>query len=280
MPNLTFTSSCRRAGLLLYVSLLPCFARAQATASLPSAQSNVAAIENGESSSSSWSSSTVSSLPDAPQSQKQTPEQAATTPPHQDGQTKRILGVIPNFRAVSADVKLPPQSVKEKFVTATQDSFDYSSVLLPVAVAGYSQLTNSTPEFGTGGTAYGRYLWHSFVDQASENYFVEFIGPALFRQDSRYYTMGKGGFVKRAKYSLTRVLITRNDAGKEVFNASEILGAGAAAGISNLYYPSPERTFGSTAGKWGQSVGIDAATFMFKEFWPDINHHVFHGKAD
>src|ERR1700722_5237022 len=30
----------------------------------------------------------------------------------QGQQTKRILGIIPNFRAVSANTKLPPQSVK------------------------------------------------------------------------------------------------------------------------------------------------------------------------
>ncbi len=225
------------------------------------------------------SSSAHPELPDAPQDQKQTPEQAATTAPHQEGQTKRILGIIPNFRAVSADVKLPPQSVKEKFMTATKDSFDYSTIFLPAVLAGYSQLTNATPEFHQGAAGYARYFWHSYVDQTSENYFVEFIGPVIFKQDSRYYTLGKGGFRKRAIYSLTRAVITRNDEGKNVFNASEVLGAGAAAGVSNLYYPSRERTFGNTAGKWGQSVGIDAATFMFKEFWPDINHHLFHAKT-
>jgi hypothetical protein len=219
------------------------------------------------------SSSAHDDLPDAPQTAPGQPGD------HQDGQTKRILGVIPNFRAVSADVKLPPQSVKEKFITASEDSFDYSSLLLPAVLAGYSQATNATPEFHQGAAGYGRYFWHSYVDQASENYWVEFIGPALFRQDSRYYTLGKGGFVKRTEYSLTRAIITRNDEGKEVFNASEVIGAGAAAGLSNLYYPTPERTFGNTAGKWGQSVGIDAATFMFKEFWPDINHKLFHGRS-
>ncbi len=225
------------------------------------------------------SSSVHSELPDAPQDQKQTPEQATTTAPHQEGQTKRILGILPNFRAVSADVKLPPQPLKEKFLTATQDSFDYSALFLPAELAGYNLGRNNTPEFGSGGVGYGRYLWHSLIDQTSENYWVEFIGPVIFRQDSRYYTLGKGGFVKRATYSLSRAVITRNDAGKEVFNTSEVIGAGAAAGISTLYYPSRERSFGNTAGQWGQSVGIDAVTFMFKEFWPDINHYVFHART-
>ena len=89
---------------LLCLTLLSHDARAQATATQTLvADSDIAT-----------SSSLHEELPDAPQDQKQTPEQAATTPPHQDGQTKRILGIIPNFRAVSADVKLPPQSFKEE----------------------------------------------------------------------------------------------------------------------------------------------------------------------
>lgn len=210
------------------------------------------------------------------------PSQQSATATTQDGQpatqTKRILGVIPNFRAVSANTKLPPQSAKEKFLTATEDSFDYSAVLLPALLAGYSQATNATPEFRQGAAGYGRYLWHSYVDQAVENYSVEAIGPILTHQDNRYYTMGSGGFFKRSGYAISRVVITRNDAGHETFNSSEVIGAGAAAGISNLYYPSPERTFGNTADKWGLNVGIDAATFLFKEFWPDINNALFHTK--
>ncbi|HEY1741629.1 MAG TPA: hypothetical protein VGG18_00580 [Granulicella sp.] len=51
-------------------------------------------------------------------------------------QTKRILGIIPNFRAVSANEVLSPQSAKEKFITATEDSFDYSALVLPAVFSG------------------------------------------------------------------------------------------------------------------------------------------------
>jgi hypothetical protein len=218
-------------------------------------------------------------LPDSPAAQQTAATGGeATQQPHQDPQTKRILGIFPNFRAVSSDVHLPPQSVKEKFVTATEDSFDYSSFVLPVVLAGEQQATNATPEFRQGGIGYGRYLWHSFVDQTSENYWVEFIMPTVTREDTRYYTLGPGGggTWKRVGYALSRAVVTRNDEGKDTFNASEVVGAGAAAGISNLYYPSRERTFGKTADKWGVNVGIDAGTFVVREFWPDINHALFH----
>ncbi len=214
----------------------------------------------------------AASLPQAPQAQT---SDGARAP-----QTKRILGIIPNFRAVSTDQQLPPQSVKEKFITTTQDSFDYSALLIPAVLAGASLQANTYPEFGSGGLGYGRYLWHSLVDQTSENYWVEFIVPVLAHQDTRFYTLGRGSTLKRLGYAASRVVITRSDAGKEVFNVSEVLGSGAAAGLSNAYYPSRERSFGNTATQWGTNLGVDAFAFGFREFWPDINRKLFGGESD
>jgi hypothetical protein len=195
-----------------------------------------------------------------------------------DKQTKRILGIVPNFRAVSADEKLPPETVKEKFIDATEDSFDYSSIFFPLVIAGYNQARNATPQFHQGAAGYARYFWHSAVDQTSENYMVEFIFPTITAEDSRYYTLGHGGFMKRAGYALSRAVVTRTNSGKETFNFSEVVGAGSAAGLSNLYYPSASRSLGNTGSQWGLDVGIDAGVFVFREFWPDINRHVFRNK--
>jgi hypothetical protein len=217
-------------------------------------------------------------LPDAPIPQQGQSTDNATSPPT-NLQTKRILGIFPNFRAVSTSEHLPPQSVKDKFVTTSEDSFDYSAFVLPLLLAGYGQATNQTPEFHQGAAGFGRYFWHNFVDQTDENYWVEFIVPTITHEDTRYYTLGPGhGTLKRMGYALSRSVITRNDAGVDTFNISEVFGAGAAAGISNLYYPSQERTLSNTADKWVTNVGIDAGTFIIREFWPDINHALFHGK--
>jgi hypothetical protein len=241
------------------------------------------------------------SVSDAPEPQSQTPpqgqtpgqgqtpqiqttSQGQTTPVQAQGsgqdarqpQTSRILDIIPNFRAVTTDEKLPPMSVKDKFVGATEDSFDYSAIFIPLMLAGYSDATKATPEFGHGWPAYARYFWHTSVDQTSENYWVEFIVPAITHEDTRYYTLGRGGFLKRAGYALSRAVITRNDKGTDEFNFSEVVGAGAASGISSLYYPSRERSLGSVGTEWGLDVAIDSMSFVVKEFWPDVNHALFH----
>jgi hypothetical protein len=144
--------------------------------------------------------------------------------------------------------------------------------------AGVAQAQNSYPPFHQGAAGYARYYWHTFADQTDENLFVEFLVPTALHQDARYYTLGHGGFAKRAAYSFSRVLITRQDSGRETANVSEILGAGAAAAISDAYYPSQDRDWTKTGQRWLTSVVIDGATFTFKEFWPDINDRLFHQK--
>jgi hypothetical protein len=229
------------------------------------------------------------SLPDAPSVATQQdpqvkpgssspPSAPSTTAAGEGQQTKRILYIFPNFRAVNSDQKLPPQTVKEKFKTATLDSVDYSSFIFVGIQAGIAQARSSYPEFRQGAAGYGRYYWHTLADTIDENLWVEFILPAALRQDSRYYTKGHGGFPKRLAYSFSRIAITRADSGRETFNASEVFGAGAAAGISNLYYPSQERTFTKTYQRLFTSLAIDGGTFIFKEFWPDINGKIFHQK--
>jgi hypothetical protein len=243
----------------------------------------------GAASTSAASTSTdATSTLDAPQpasqaSASQTPAQAtqAQQSPADDNpppQTKRILGIIPNFRAVSTDQKLPRETVREKFMDATQDSFDYSSICIPAVLAAYSQASDAYPEFGTGAPAYFRYFWRSAVDQTDENYFVEFVVPVITHEDTRYYTLGRGGFFKRTGYALSRSVITRTDSGGESFNFGEVVGAGASAGLSTLYYPAKERSLANTGTQWGLDVGIDALSFMGREFWPDINRKIFHGK--
>ena len=144
------------------------------------------------------------------------------------GQTKRILGIIPNYRSVSADQHLPPQTVKDKFTAAAHDSFDYGSFVLAAVQAGVSISGNSYPEFGKGVLGYGRYYWRTLLDTSDENFLVGGAFPAVLHQDSRFYTLGHGSIPHRILYAATRVVITRGDNGNAEPNFSEVIGAGAA----------------------------------------------------
>ena len=203
----------------------------------------------------------------------------ANNPNDQFGkQPKRILWIIPNYRAVSANTHLPPLTFKGELWLATQDTFDYSYFILVAGLAGIDMASKSQPAFGQGAEGYGKYYWHNFVDGGIENYMTEAIVPVVTREDPRYYTMGKGGFVKRTGYAVTRLFITKTNSGKSTFNLSEIVGAGAAAGIGNAYYPAQSNPWVKTYQRWGTQVGLDGIFNALKEFWPDINQAIFHGK--
>jgi hypothetical protein len=213
----------------------------------------------------------VVTLPDAPSTHAANKE---VDPSKQ--QPKRILGIMPNYRAVSAGAIPPPPTPKEAFKIATQNSFDYSSFIFVGITSLIAEGNNAHPELGKGAGGFGQYYWRGFVDKTDGNYMVIFLMPTIFHQDERYYSMGEGPFLKRAVYAASRVLITPNYQGKNGFNTSEILGRGVAQGISASYYPAGDRSFGDIASKYGWAIGRDALTNVFREFWPDIATHVLH----
>lgn len=215
------------------------------------------------------------------QAPAKTPAPACPQKPGEDSQgdqTKRILGVMPNYRAVGADLLLPPLSPRGKFVLATHDSLDYTSALFAGALAAYKFGTAAYPEFHSGYAGYGRYLWRAFVDQAVGNYFTEAIVPTVLHEDPRYYTLGHGGFLKRTYYAITRLVVTKTDAGGMRFNFSEIVGNGLGAGVANFYYPAQERTLGRNMENWGTQVGADGVANVVKEFWPDVRRKLLKRK--
>lgn len=207
--------------------------------------------------------------------QKKQQEEAEENEPQQ---TKRMLWVAPNFAAVGAGVQFTPLTTHEKFVIAFHDSFDYSAFTWTAIEAFQGYELNSDPEFGRGRAAYGRYYWHNYVDGLSGTYFTEAIVPALTHEDPRYFTLGRGGVLRRTFYSLTRTLITKTDSGGNSFNWSEVGGNALEAALSNAYYPAQERTVGQTFQNWG--VQMESATLnnVAKEFWPDIRRKVFRRK--
>jgi len=215
-----------------------------------------------------------SGSPDLPDAPSQSGAQAEV--PTSKQQPKRILGVMPNYRAVSAGAIPPPPTPKQAFKIATQNSFDYSSFIFVGITSLLAESTNAHPQLGKGVDGFGRYYWRGFVDKTDGNYLVIFALPTVLHEDERYYAKGEGSFLKRGIYAASRILITPDYHGHNTFNASEVFGRAMAQGISTTYYPSHDRTGGALAVKYGWAMGRDALTNTFREFWPDIATHVLH----
>lgn len=184
-------------------------------------------------------------------------------------ESKRIFGIVPNYRTSPCFQNYKPITAAEKFKIASEDAFDRGTVVLALAFAGESQISNSDPSFGHGFPAYARYFGTSYADFVIGDFMTEAIYPSMLHQDPRYFRRGYGTGASRLGYAVGQIFWTHNDSGKSGFNFSEIVGNSTAVAISQSYYPD-NRDARDAGVRLASQIGVDAAANVLKEFWPDI----------
>ena len=184
-------------------------------------------------------------------------------------ESKRLLWVIPNYRTSPTLDNYEPLSTKEKFKLASQDAFDRGTVALAAAFGGYDQLTNSNRSFGQGTAGFAKYFSASYGNWLIGDYMTEGVFPTLLHQDPRYFRRGVGTGWSRLGYSMGQIFWTHRDSGGTQFNFSEVLGNSTAVAISNAYY-ADNRTASNAVSSLGIQLGVDMASNVLKEFWPDL----------
>jgi hypothetical protein len=184
-------------------------------------------------------------------------------------ESKRLFGVVPNYRTSPSLNPYVPLTTSEKFKVASEDAFDRGTVVLAALFAGQSQLTNSNQAFGQGGLGFGRYFGAAYGDFVIGDFMTEGIFPTLLHQDPRYFRRGTGSKWSRLGYAAGQIFWTHCDSGRTQFNYSEVVGNSVAVAISNAYYVD-NRNAADAVGKLGTQLGVDMASNILKEFWPDL----------
>ena len=173
---------------------------------------------------------------------------------------------------------LPPLTTSQKFKTVAQGCFDPVEFAFIGVEAGIDQAENVNPTYRQGLLGYSKRFGTAYADAIIGNFGTGAIFPSLLREDPRYYQLGNGSFLRRFGHAAVRVVVTRSDAsGRTLFNFSEFLGNGVAAGLSNVYHPGPH-TLVSSANVLSTQIGLDVAGYELKEFWPDIKAKVLRRK--
>lgn len=187
----------------------------------------------------------------------------------------RLFFALPNFLTLENAGEVQPLTSGEKFKVTMRSTFDPIEFVWYGVQAGIGQAENSEPGYGQGGAGYGKRYASYFADGTIENFTTNAIFPSLLHQDPRYFQLSEGGFWRRTRYAMSRILITRTDSGRSQFNYSEILGSASAAGISTFsYHPQGDRNVKNALSVWGSQVGYDTLTYVIKEFWPDIRRRM------
>jgi hypothetical protein len=193
---------------------------------------------------------------------------------------ERIFKVIPDYQTVGdSSHPVAPLTARQKWNLGLREATDPFNIGSAAITAAFSQHDNQTPKYGEGWSNYGRRFGAAIADSGTQSLFSAGIFATLLHQDPRYFRKGPGvGVLPRAWYSVTRLLVCRNDAGRATFNASNLLGMAAGIAMSNAYYPSASRTGTVMAGRVETSLFGGLTGNLLSEFWPDIQRKVFHKK--
>ena len=173
---------------------------------------------------------------------------------------------LPHYKAGAMLCSL---DVKEKFLLFVHDAIDPLAFVTAGFDAGIDQATNRDPGFGQGAAGYGRRFGTAFAGQASAGFFTEFVYPAVFREDPRYYRLAHGSTRERFLHAVEHTIIARGDNGRRIFNSSEWLGTSSAAVLNNTMHPDYSHGLGAVAQSTVYSVLGDMGFDVLREFWPE-----------
>ena len=162
---------------------------------------------------------------------------------------------------------------KEKFLSALQKQASFGGVFSAAFTAGWGQLRDDRPHYGTDSGAYGERVGAAYIRQSTQSFMNIGVMSTLLHEDPRYYVLGPThSFKSRVVYAATRVVVTRKDDGSSVPNVPLWVGAFSSQAISNAFYPDQDRSWKHTfTGTLGSLAGR-VATQQLKEFGGDIRN--------
>lgn len=211
-------------------------------------------------------SQTPKPLPDAPQQiNPGRPFHAAHT-----GKPDKWDGVV------DPGQQIPPLTARDKMLYWIQADAHLVSWYPTLLSAGWEQLIDGHPKYGSDSAAFGERLGAAVLRENSARFFSNSLLPAITHEDPRYYRKAFGGIKTRGVYAAERVFVARRDDGSSGFNASLVLGNLAASALTPTYYPAPSANARAVVTSWLLSFLGNAGGNLFQEFWPDARDAIFH----
>ena len=185
---------------------------------------------------------------------------------------QRIFGVMPDYQTVTDSHRpVSPLTAGQKWMLALKETADPFNVANAGLTAAFSQVGNQTPKYGEGGRAYGERFGAALADMGTQNFFSAGVLATVLHQDPRYFRKGPESHIpSRVLYSVSRVVVGRQDSGRSAFNASGIFGMMLGIGASNLYYPSASMNGRVMAARVETSILGSITGNLMSEFWPDV----------
>ena len=208
------------------------------------------------------------SLPDSPQPKQQALVESSS------GTTQKFIGYVSNKSLIFPDIAASegPLPVSGKFKIFVNQSISPPYIFAAAFTAGISQARNVPEAYGQGWDAYGGRFGAAMARASSTSFFSTFVFASALHQDPRFFPQSHPSLWSSIRYSAERLVVTRNDSGRNAFNTSGIVGTLAAETLANVYLPVSEQTGAKTAERFGIDLAWRFAGNMFKNYWPTIFH--------
>jgi hypothetical protein len=161
-------------------------------------------------------------------------------------------------------------TTKGKFALFVENSVDPVTFLGAAFDAGIDQAEDSDHSFGQGAAGYGKRFGAELADNASGEFFKEFLYPTIFSEDPRYYRLAHGSTGQRLLHAVEHVVVAHRENGGYMFNFSEWLGSASTAALSDTYHPNNRPGVGPAARAASYGIMQDAGFDVLREFWPEI----------
>ncbi len=159
---------------------------------------------------------------------------------------------------------------REKIEYAEHEEWSPFTVFDAAWSAGYEQLRNGVPHYGSDSGAYGDRLGAAAFRQGTYRMFGDGVFPAMMHEDPRYYRVAVGSVWHRGTRSALQVLMSHRDDGSVGFNYSCIAGEAVSNTLPLSIYPQRDVHASTVLVGIGISLLDDAALKLNREFLPDL----------
>jgi hypothetical protein len=174
------------------------------------------------------------------------------------------------LRASQIDTEL---SASDKAVIRLKRIVDPLSLVYSVAGAGIGQWRDEPAAWQQGAGGVGRRFAASAGWKATQNSLA--IGfDTAFRLDPRFHPSRETGFWPRLRGALSQTLVAYTDSGGRTFNYSEVGSSYGASFLANSWFPAHYNGTGDALQRGTIGLGLNTASNVVKEFWPDIRRRV------
>jgi hypothetical protein len=167
-------------------------------------------------------------------------------------------------------------TAKDRFRLYLESTVGPLPIVTQAASAGIFQATDRPPEWGQGGSGYGKRLADGLAYNAVRTT-ITYGTSSLFREDNRYFASGRAHAGSRILFALSSPFRARTDSGNYRFSISTTSGIVSSAVISRAWEPDSWQG----AANIGRSIGYGyagvAGLNLFREFVPDLIRRIKRG---